>query len=170
MKQIFAICNRLGTQHQIRAQQIAKMAACINSEFCCKGFKAPSPAEIEATRRENGTIYIWGGVTIVRLSPVTVVKYGSHVDVAKARNMLFIALRTKCVPVPKVFGQYSYGPFPRKAEDYGGLYDTYIFMSFANGETLEKGWDTYNQPTKISIATQLQGHLEELWNIEAPPG
>lgn len=38
--------------------------------------------------------------------------------------------------MPEVFAYYTHGPIDRDPNDFGGLYDTYIFMSFIPGETL----------------------------------
>lgn len=46
--------------------------------------------------------------------------------------MIYIAQNTG-IPVPKALACYTYGPIDRDPGDYGGLYDTYIFMSLIDG-------------------------------------
>lgn len=70
-----------------------------------------------------------GGVTVLRLSPDMVVKYGPHVTITEAQSMIFVAEHTKATPIPKVFAYCTYGPLNRDIDDYGSLFDTYIFMS-----------------------------------------
>ena len=78
------------------------------------------------------------GVKIAKISGEVVVKFGSHVTISEAKNMVFVKKNTENVPVPKVFACYSYGPIHRDTDDYGSLYDTYIFMSFVEGQCLDR--------------------------------
>jgi hypothetical protein len=75
--------------------------------------------------------------------------------------MIHVAQNTG-VPVPKVFAYYTYGPIDRDDGDYGGLYDTYIFMDFVTGETLDIAWDTSGVSTKSHISRQLASYIQEL--------
>lgn len=110
-----------------------------------------------------------GGVTILRLSPKMVVKYGSHVTITEAQSMMFVAEHTKSIPVPKVFAYCTHGPLNRDIDDYGSLFDTYIFMSLVEGQTLDLAWDSYNELTKTDIANQLKTYMDELREIRSEP-
>lgn len=80
--------------------------------------------------------------------------------------MIFVKRNTENVPVPKVFACYTYGPIDRDVLDYGSLYDTYIFMGFVEGRSLDyMVWDSYDATTKRRIAGQLKGYLSELRSI-----
>ena len=79
--------------------------------------------------------------------------------------MVYIAENSETIPVPKIFAHYSYGPINRDIEDYGSLFDTYIFMSFVEGVTLDTVWEAYDEPTKSHVASQLEGYMRELRSI-----
>lgn len=83
--------------------------------------------------------------------------------------MLFVAQNTKNVPIPRIYGYYTFGPFNRDVDDYGSLCDTYLFMGFADGTTLWKSWDSYDQAAKANIASQLKNHVAEIRNIPSAP-
>ncbi|CRL22355.1 Protein kinase-like domain [Penicillium camemberti] len=106
-----------------------------------------------------------GGVKIARISPEIVVKFGSHVTLAEAKNMMFAKQNTETLPVPKIFACYSYGPINRDIEDHGSLFDTYIFMSFVESQTLDKVWESYDEDTKAHVTNQLKEYLLELRQI-----
>lgn len=102
---------------------------------------------------------------IARISPEIVVKFGSHVTLAEAKNMMFAKQNTETLPVPKIFACYSYGPINRDIEDHGSLFDTYIFMSFVESQTLDKVWESYDEDTKAHVTNQLKEYLLELRQI-----
>lgn len=110
-----------------------------------------------------------GGVTILRLSPDMVVKYGPHATITEAQSMIFVAEHTKLIPVPKVFAYCTHGPLNRDIDDYGSLFDTYIFMSFVDGQTLESAWDSYDELTKTHVANQLRTYMDEVRAIRSEP-
>ena len=101
------------------------------------------------------------GVTIVKVSPEIVAKFGPDVNIIEAKNMIHIAQNTG-VPVPKVFACYMYGPIDRDPDDFGGLYDTYIFMSFIPGETLHAAWDSFSTSIKSHVSRQLASYIKEI--------
>ncbi|KAE8151999.1 kinase-like protein [Aspergillus avenaceus] len=105
----------------------------VNILYSAPGFAVPYPDSINTTVNSSNTIFDWGGVKIAKISPEVVVKFGSHVTVSEAKSMMFVEQNTETVPVPKIFAFYSYGPIDRDIEDYGSLFDTYIFMSFVEG-------------------------------------
>ena len=84
--------------------------------------------------------------------------------------MIFVDQNTDTVPVPKVFACYTYDPISRDIDDYGSLYDTYILMSFVEGQSLDKAWETYDRATKDRITTQLKSYLHELRAITTSSG
>lgn len=129
-------------------------------------FSAPSPECVNKKSNAENVIFNWGGVKILKVSPGVVVKFGSHVTVNEARNMIFVEQNTENVPVPKVFACYTHGPICRDVDDFGSLYDTYIFMSFVEGESLDKVWELCDETAKSRITSQLKGYFYELRCID----
>ncbi|KAB8225469.1 kinase-like protein [Aspergillus novoparasiticus] len=121
------------------------------------GFSVPSPETVWEKVNKSNTIFHWGGVRIAKISPEIVVKFGSHVTLNEAKSMAFVGENTKAMPVPKVFACYTYGPIHRDILDYGSLFDTYIFMGFVEGYSLDKAWETYDEATKNRVTNQLNG-------------
>ncbi|KAB8276432.1 kinase-like protein [Aspergillus minisclerotigenes] len=117
------------------------------------GFSVPNPATVKEKVNKSNTIFHWGGVTIAKISPEIVVKFGSHVTLNEAKKYLF--------------AYYTYGPIHRDILDYGSLFDTYIFMSFVEGHSLDKARETYDEATKSRVTNQLKGFIHELREI--PP-
>ena len=137
--------------------------------FSATGFSPPVPVTISDRASEKCNMLNSGGVTVLRLSPDMVVKYGPHVTVTEAQSMIFVAEHTKAIPIPKVFAYCTYGPLNRDIDDYGGLFDTYIFMSLVEGQTLDLAWDSYGKLTKDHIAHKLKTYMEELREIRSEP-
>ncbi|KAE8155349.1 kinase-like domain-containing protein [Aspergillus avenaceus] len=94
----------------------------------------------------------WAGVSIVRLSPTVVVKFGPRVTVTEANSMIYVAQNSMKVPVPEVFACCTYGPIDRDIDDYGSLFDTYIFMSFVDGQPLDT----------TRVASQLKEYIDDI--------
>ncbi|KAE8416534.1 hypothetical protein BDV36DRAFT_310021 [Aspergillus pseudocaelatus] len=92
-------------------------------------------------------------------------KFGSHVTLNEAKSMIFVGENTKKIPVPKIFACYTYGPIYGDILDFGCLFDTYIFMSFVEGQTLDKAWETYDKATKHRVNIQLKQCICELHEI-----
>ncbi|RAH62880.1 phosphotransferase enzyme family protein [Aspergillus piperis CBS 112811] len=122
----------------------------VNILYSSSGFAVLDPDTIKTMANPSNTIFCWGGVKIVKISPEVVVKFGSHVTLHEAKSMVFVDQNTETVPVPKIFAYYSYGPIDRDIDDYGSYYDNYIFMSYVEGQRLDK----------------LKGYLDELRQIE----
>ncbi|KNG88824.1 hypothetical protein ANOM_002478 [Aspergillus nomiae NRRL 13137] len=99
------------------------------------GFVAPDPDSVNEKVTPSNTIMNWGGVKIAKIFPDIVVKFGSHVTFTEAQNMIFVKQNTETMPVPKIFACYTYGPIQRDIGDYGSLFDTYIFMSYVEGQS-----------------------------------
>lgn len=127
-------------------------------------FSAPGPEIVYEKLKEKENIIYQEGVLIVKVTPQIVVKFGPHVTVYEAKNMIYVAQKT-AIPVPTVFVCYTYGPIDRDIEDYGSFFDTYIFMSLVDGQTLDSVWDSYSEPTKAAIASQLKSYMEEIRSI-----
>ncbi|PYH32111.1 aminoglycoside phosphotransferase family protein [Aspergillus neoniger CBS 115656] len=138
----------------------------VNILYSAPGFAVLDPDTIKTMANPSNTIFSWGGVQIVKISPEVAVKFGSHVTLHEAKSMLFVNQNTETVPVPKIFAYYSYGPIDRDIGDYGSYYDNYIFMTYVEGQRLDKVWDTYDSVTETRIAGQLKGYLDELRQIE----
>ena len=138
----------------------------MNTLYSDPDFLAPDPECVNEKVNTGNVIFNWGGVKIAKISGEVVVKFGSHVTISEAKNMVFVKKNTENVPVPKVFACYSYGPIHRDTDDYGSLYDTYIFMSFVEGQCLDRVWESYDETTKNRIASQLKGYFHELRNID----
>ncbi|KAL3481747.1 kinase-like protein [Aspergillus californicus] len=134
--------------------------------YSAPGFTVPEPNRVTELIGDTKPIFNWGGVKIAKISPDVVVKCGAHVRLIEAKSMLFVAQNTKSLPVPKIFAYYTYGPIQRDVDDYGSLYDTYIFMSYVEGETLEEAWEGYDQPTKDHVTSQLKEYFSELRSIK----
>ncbi|OJJ69333.1 hypothetical protein ASPBRDRAFT_76852 [Aspergillus brasiliensis CBS 101740] len=137
----------------------------VDVQYTVPNFEVPYPDDIRKMLSPSNTIFNWGGVKIAKISSEMVVKFGAHVTLTEAKNMIFVEQHTKTVPVPKIFAYYTHGPFNRNIDDYGSLYDTYIFMSFVGSQTLNKAWGTYDSTTKARIAVQLKEYINELLQI-----
>lgn len=125
----------------------------------------PSPDSVNEMVNPDNTIFHWGGVKIARISPEIFVKFGFHATLSEAKNMSFVGQNTETLPVPKIFACYSYGPIHRDIKDYGSLFDTYMFMSFVEGQTLDMVWETYDEDTKVHVPNQLKEYLREIRSI-----
>ncbi|OJD15262.1 hypothetical protein AJ78_04484 [Emergomyces pasteurianus Ep9510] len=137
----------------------------LNLIFSAATFSLPHPDSVNEKVKTGEVIFNWGGVKIARISPDVVVKFGPHVTVTEAKSMIFVGQNARTVPVPEVFACYSYGPIDRDVDDYGSLFDTYIFMSFVEGQTLDTVWGSYDEATKHHVADQLKECLHDLRNI-----
>ncbi|KAK6813287.1 hypothetical protein RU639_011075 [Aspergillus parasiticus] len=137
----------------------------VNLLYSIPGFAAPDPDSIKRRVTSENTIFNWGGVKIARISPDIVVKFGCHVTLSEAKNMIFVKQNTETLPIPKVLAYYSYGPISRDIDDYGSLFDIYIFMDYVEGQSLDKVWGTYDEITKGYIASQLKEYLCQLRQI-----
>ena len=133
--------------------------------FSAPAFTVPTLDDINKKYNEGGKIHEWAGVKIVRLSPTLVVKFGSRVAVAEAKNMRFVLQHSQNIPVPEVFAYCTYGPISRDVDDYGSLFDTYIFMSYVDGQTLDIAWESYDNEAKARVSSQLKKYLDDLRSI-----
>ncbi|KAL4789136.1 kinase-like protein [Aspergillus venezuelensis] len=140
----------------------------LNIHFSAPGFDVPDPDSVKKQITAENTLFNWGGIKIARILPNVAVKFGSHVTVMEAKTMLFVSQNTRTVPVPKIYAYYTHGPIDRDVEECGSAFDTYIFMSFVEGQTLEKAWWTFDEATKQNVADQLKGYLNELRGITSP--
>jgi hypothetical protein len=76
--------------------------------YSAPGFAPAVPVTISDQANEKCNILNSGGVTVLKLSPDMVVKYGPHVTITGARSMMFVAEHTKASPVPRI-KMYSSG-------------------------------------------------------------
>ncbi|CAG8948367.1 unnamed protein product [Penicillium salamii] len=136
----------------------------LNVQYSAPGFCLPHPGIVNQFCQDQSNLIFCQGVTIVKISPEVVVKFGAHVNIIEAKTMIHVAQNTR-VPVPKVFAYYTYGPIDRDVGDYGGLYDTYIFMSFIAGETLHTAWDSFGVSAKSHISRQIASYIQEIRDI-----
>jgi hypothetical protein len=111
-------------------------------------------------------VFLRGGVKIVKISPTMVMKYGDSVHMSEARTLEFVRHHT-LIPVPRVYAAYTHGPFEERDEEWASKYDTYIFLDFVEGQTLEKEWVNLGDDEKSCVMHELQGYLEQL---RAVPG
>jgi hypothetical protein len=136
----------------------------INMIYSTPNFSAPDPEFVSLKLKEKENILYRQGSLIVKLSPHVVVKFGSHILVQEATNMNYVAQNTT-VPLPTVLACYTYGPIDRDIDDYGSLFDTYIFMDLVDGQTLDCAWDLYDEATKTDVASQLKAYIDEIRGI-----
>jgi len=134
----------------------------MNVLYLAPGLDIISPAQFEASNPE--VIATGAGTQLAKISPSMLVKYGSHASLIEAKTMLFVAEHTS-IPVPKLYAAYAYGPLNRDVDDFGSVYDTYIFMEYIEGEDLEKSWDSCNTIEKQQISADLQKYMTELRSI-----
>lgn len=134
----------------------------LRTYFCASTFQVPDMDDVKKQSTGENKIMEWAGITVARISPTVVVKFGPRVAVTEAKSMIYVAQNSMKVPVPEVFAYCTYGPINRDVEDYGSLFDTYIFMSFVDGQPLDTVWDAYDQPTKTHVASQLKEYMDDL--------
>ncbi|KAH8726112.1 hypothetical protein GQ44DRAFT_795476 [Phaeosphaeriaceae sp. PMI808] len=118
------------------------------------------------TPKQLEVIAVGAGPQLAKISPSILVKYGSHASLIEAKTMLFVAERTS-MPVPRLYASYAYRPLDRDVDDFGSVYDTYIFMEFIEGEGLEKSSEKYNTIEKQQLSVNLKKYMTELRSI--PP-
>ncbi|KAF2847827.1 hypothetical protein T440DRAFT_182883 [Plenodomus tracheiphilus IPT5] len=137
----------------------------VNVLYLADGQEIISPERLMAL---NPQILAAGaGTQLAKLSPSVLVKYGTHASLIEAKNMLYVAEKTS-IPVPKLFAAYAYGPLDRDVEDYGSVYDTYIFMEFIEGDDLGKTWENCSAAEKQNISADLKRYMTELRLLSAP--
>ena len=151
------------TYNSTPATDNPQMDPAIEVVFCAHGYAVPKPWTVQDAAHD--TIFSWGGVKIVRLSPTTVAKYGPHVSVVEAKTMIFVAKNAPTVPVPRIYCVYIHGPFDRDPDDFGSRYDTYIIMDHVAGDPLDKVWPKMAQTQKHTVMQQLDNHMQSLRGI-----
>ncbi|QDS76594.1 hypothetical protein FKW77_007499 [Venturia effusa] len=118
----------------------------INVLYLTPGQEIISPEQFRAS---NPRILATGaGTQLAKMSPSMLVKYGTHASLIEAKNMLY-HMHTDLLT------------------DFGGVYDTYIFMEFVEGEDPGKSWEKYTSLEKQMISADLQKHLTELRSLPA---
>ncbi|KAF2433942.1 phosphotransferase enzyme family protein [Tothia fuscella] len=132
--------------------------------YLAPGQEIISPEQLMASNPE--IFASGGGSQMAKLSPSILVKYGTHTSLIEAKNMLYVAERTS-VPVPRLFAAYAYGPLDRDVDDFGSVYDTYIFMELIEGEDLGKTWGKCTSAEKQKISTDVKTYMTELRSLPA---
>ncbi|KAE8351111.1 kinase-like protein [Aspergillus coremiiformis] len=136
--------------------------------FCASTFQVPHMDDLKEQCTSEKKIVEWAGVSIARISPTVAVKFGPRVTVTEAKSMIYVAQNSAKIPVPEVFACGTYGPINRDIGDYGSLFDTYIFMTFVDGQPLDTVWNSYDQPTKTHLALQLKEYIDDLRSMGTP--
>jgi aminoglycoside phosphotransferase len=90
-----------------------------------------------------------------RIGPNTFVKAGTHVDLAEAYTLCYIATHTS-IPVPNV----------QRAWSSDGI--TYILMDVVAGVELSSAWHDMSQKTKRRVVDQLKDYLAQLRALHPP--
>lgn len=134
----------------------------INLLYLAPGQEIISPDQLRASNPE--ILATGSGTQLAKMSPSMLVKYGTHASLVEAKNMLYVAERTS-VPVPRLFAAYAYGPLDRDVDDFGSVYDTYIFREFIEGEDLGRSWGKYTSTEKQIISADLKKHVTELRSL-----
>jgi hypothetical protein len=136
----------------------------INVLYLAPGQELISPEQLKASNPEILTT--GAGTQLAKMSPPMLVKYGTHASLIEAKNMLYVAQQTS-IPVPRLFAAYAYGPLDRDVDDFGSVYDTYIFMEFVEGEDPGKSWGKYTAAEKKTISTDVKKHITEPRSLPA---
>lgn len=137
----------------------------VNVLYLAPGQTIISPEQLKAMNPEM--LNTKSTARFAKISPSMLVKYGSHVSLIEAKNMLYVAENTS-IPVPRLFAAYAYGPLDRDLNDSASVYDTYIFMEFIEGEDLEKSWAKQTSAEKQMISTELKKYMTEIRSLPAP--
>ncbi|KAE8323655.1 kinase-like protein [Aspergillus sergii] len=121
----------------------------LRTYFCAFTFQIPDLDDFQKQCTGENTILQWAGVSIVRISPTVVVKFGTCVSVPEAKNVIYVAENSKKIPVPEVFAYCTYGPIDRDIGDYAPFSTS------------------YDRQTKIHVALQLKEYIDELHSIRS---
>ena len=84
------------------------------------------------------------------------VKWGAGVNVSEAHNLFAIG-QFDDIPVPQVFGWCVDGD------------ETFIYMEYLQGQTLEQAWDSMDDTQRISICHELRNIIDALRQIKQDP-
>jgi hypothetical protein len=71
--------------------KVVNVSPRINIALSAPDFLVPGPDSVNDKTNDENTIFNWGGVKIVKLSPEVVVKFGPHVTVTEAKSMVFVS-------------------------------------------------------------------------------
>ncbi|GIK04904.1 hypothetical protein Aspvir_009002 [Aspergillus viridinutans] len=118
----------------------------------------PSPADVRAINEGSGD----PSATSFNCPPPAmipslglVVKYGADITIAEAQTQIMLREQLQNrVPVPEVFGW---------AEDAG---QTFIYMSFVEGETLMERWGDLNEDEIRAICGELGHYMKMIRTLE----
>ncbi|KAL1966937.1 hypothetical protein VTN77DRAFT_3681 [Rasamsonia byssochlamydoides] len=144
----------------------------VNFIYVKQGFSPPCPLTVfehhNNNARDKRDIFTdRERVTVMKLSPTVVVKFGPSVKVSEALHMLYVKEHTD-IPVPEVLACYTTynnnGPHAQEDGFDGRKVGTctYIFTKLVDGETLLTAWRKYDGPTKARVTEQLKSYMEQL--------
>lgn len=142
-----------------------------NAQMCIKflapGFITPHPKSIDEKMGSSTILHMRDEqVKVIKLSPSLVVKCGTGVTEAEAKALLLISEKAPNVPVPKVLAYYTYGPVDKRLHGIRRpVFETFIFMSYVEGERLKVAWEAYDTTAKRRVADQLKTYLCDLRGI-----
>ncbi|KKY25339.1 putative phosphotransferase enzyme family protein [Phaeomoniella chlamydospora] len=112
--------------------------------------------------RRAEVIWSYGEKYIVKLENQVVVKYGSNVAIEEASNLKWIGDCAPHAAIPRLLGAATIGDL------------TLIFMSFMEGQSLDKAWPLLTTNEKLSIQKQLNDILGKfrqiMWEEATPMG
>jgi hypothetical protein len=137
----------------------------INVLYLAPGQEIITPEQFKASNPE--ILATGAGTQLAKMSPSMLVKYGTSASLIEAKNMIYVAENTS-IPVPKVFAAYAYGPLDRDVDDFGSVYDTYIFMELIEGEDLGKSWGKHTSIEKQTMSADLKKYMTELRSLPVP--
>lgn len=84
------------------------------------------------------------------------VKWGTEVKISEAHSLFAIG-QFDDIPVPQVFGWSIDGG------------ETFIFMEYLQGQTLEQAWDSMDVNHRISVCHELRKIIDALRQIKQDP-
>lgn len=99
----------------------------MNTLYSDPDFLAPDPECVNEKVNTGNVIFNWGGVKIAKISSEVVVKFGSHVTISEAKNMVFVKKKIQkmylCQKFSPVTPTVQYTEIPTTME----VYTTRIF-------------------------------------------
>ncbi|ESZ95245.1 phosphotransferase enzyme family protein [Sclerotinia borealis F-4128] len=118
----------------------------------------PTPAEVRARNEKTGNPrakYFDRPSPVIFSSLGLLVKYGGNVTVIEAQTQMMVreSLQDK-VPIPEVFGWTKDGD------------QTFIYMSFIEGVTLQDRWPTMEKDEKDAVCKQLNQIMKALRTLK----
>ncbi|KAI4131389.1 MAG: hypothetical protein LQ347_003011 [Umbilicaria vellea] len=117
--------------------------------------------EVISTATKAPLIFEGGGVTIVRVHELAVLKFGREVRLSEAKNMRF-ARQYTTIRIPTVFDAWE--SETREVDDERGI--GYLLMEYVEGALVSNLWPTLKAEDRDSIHHQLYDALQQLHAIK----